>query len=44
MRIRIRRFLLLLGYLQYMLSFEMPRLTRAAVNSSIELAAKGKKC
>ncbi|KAJ7454636.1 hypothetical protein B0H11DRAFT_1654427, partial [Mycena galericulata] len=43
MPLRIRRFLLLLGYLQYLLSLKSSHLARASLNSSIELAATGKK-
>jgi hypothetical protein len=43
MPLRIRRFLLLLVYLQYLLTPKAPRLARAALNSSIELASAGKK-
>jgi hypothetical protein len=43
MPLRIRRFMLLLKVLQYLLSLKMPHLARAAFNSSIELAAMGKK-
>jgi hypothetical protein len=43
MPLRIRRFLLLLGYMQYLLSLKLSHLARACLNNSIELAAAGKK-
>ena len=43
MLLRICRFLLLLGYLQYLLSLKPSHLARACLNSSIELAAARKK-
>jgi hypothetical protein len=43
MPLRIRRFLLLLGYLQYLLSFNLSHLAHARLHSSIELAAAGEK-
>ncbi|KAJ7508183.1 hypothetical protein B0H11DRAFT_1704589, partial [Mycena galericulata] len=43
MLLRIWRFLLLLVYLQYLLSLKLSHLARASFNSSIELAATGKK-
>jgi hypothetical protein len=43
MPLRIRRFLLLLGYLQYLLSLKLSQLARACLNSSIELALAGKR-
>jgi hypothetical protein len=39
---RIHRFLLLLGYLQYLLSLKLSHLARACLNNSIELGAAGK--
>jgi hypothetical protein len=41
--LRIRRFILLLGYLQYLLSLSPSHLARTCLISSIELAAKEKK-
>jgi hypothetical protein len=43
MPLRIRRFLLLLVYLQYLLSLKLSHLARASLNTSIELAREGKK-
>jgi hypothetical protein len=43
MLLRIRRFIILLVFLQYLLSLKLSHLARAALNSSIELAAAGKK-
>ncbi|KAJ7623901.1 hypothetical protein DFH06DRAFT_1446575 [Mycena polygramma] len=43
MPLRVRRFLILLVYLQYLLSLKLPHLARASLNSSIELAAAGKR-
>ncbi|KAJ6481604.1 hypothetical protein DFH09DRAFT_950531 [Mycena vulgaris] len=43
MPLRIRRFLLLLGYLQYIQSLKLSHFARACLNDSIELAAAGKK-
>jgi hypothetical protein len=43
MPLRIRRFMLLLVYLQYLVSLPHSHLTRACLNSSIELAASNKK-
>ncbi|KAJ7431772.1 hypothetical protein B0H11DRAFT_1741215, partial [Mycena galericulata] len=42
MPLRIRHFLLLLAYLEYLLSLKLPLFARASLNSSIELAATGK--
>ncbi|KAJ6458385.1 hypothetical protein C8R47DRAFT_995180 [Mycena vitilis] len=41
--LRVRRFILALGYLQYLLGLLPTHFARAAVNSSIKLAALGKK-
>ncbi|KAJ7081804.1 hypothetical protein B0H15DRAFT_994332 [Mycena belliarum] len=41
--LRVRRFVLALGYLQYLLILLPTHFARAAVNSSIKLAAAGKK-
>jgi hypothetical protein len=41
--LRILRFLLVIGYLIYLLSLKISHLTRACLNSSIELATAGKK-
>jgi hypothetical protein len=43
MPLRPRRFMLLLVYLQHLLSLPLPHFARAALDSSIELAAIGKK-
>jgi hypothetical protein len=43
MPLRIRRFLLLLGYLQYLLTLESSHLARVSLDSSIKLAAMGKR-
>jgi hypothetical protein len=43
MPLRIRRLLLLLGYLKYLLSLKLSHLARACLASSIELAAARKK-
>jgi hypothetical protein len=42
--LRVRRFILALGYLQYLLSLPSSHFARAALNSSLELAAQEKKC
>ncbi|KAJ7900679.1 hypothetical protein B0H14DRAFT_2330865 [Mycena olivaceomarginata] len=39
MPLRVRRFMILLGYLRYILSLKLPHFARASLNSSIELAA-----
>lgn len=43
MPLRIRRFMILLVYLQYLVSLKLPHFARAALNSSTELAVTGKK-
>ncbi|KAF7344870.1 RNA-directed DNA polymerase from mobile element jockey [Mycena venus] len=43
MPLQIHRFLLLLGYLQYLLLLKLSHLARACLNNLIELAAAGKK-
>jgi hypothetical protein len=43
MPLRVRCYLVLLGYHQYLLGLALPHLARACLNSSIELAARGKK-
>jgi hypothetical protein len=43
MPLRIRRFIILLVFLQYLMSLKLSHLARAALNSSIEIAAIGKK-
>ncbi|KAJ7846466.1 hypothetical protein B0H13DRAFT_2407849 [Mycena leptocephala] len=43
MPLRTRRFMILLGYLRYILSLKLPHFAGARLNSSIELAAAGKK-
>jgi hypothetical protein len=41
--LRVRRFILALGYLQYLLELLPTHFARAALNSSIKLTAAGKK-